>query len=183
MTSPVDFSGLAQYTEKELDVIHDRLSRGWSWDECWRGRFTFSMEITQGKTWTVRFDRTLQAYVSADGQRLHSEGLESYRARRMEMTAGIEFSRLRSRAEAQSHSSVPVDNVPDWEASLIREHLGEGWVKEKDDEENIVFGIRLEDGRKWTRSYDKKTCRFLDQRFYSYAMVAKAVLELPKEKG
>ena len=91
------------------------------------------------------------------------------------MTTPNESLSYRTRWSSQTHSSTPVDNIKDWEVQIVSEHLGSGWVQEKGSDTEFVFSTRLEDGKKWTRHYDRRTCRFICQRFYAIENSIKSV--------
>jgi hypothetical protein len=93
------------------------------------------------------------------------------------MTNPSESASYRTRWASQTHHTVPVDNMADMEKQLISEHLGEGWICENKSVDTIIFSIHLDDGRKWTREYNKKTCRFVNQRFYAVGFIASTMLE------
>lgn len=81
----------------------------------------------------------------------------------------------RTRWSSNTYSDIPADNPQDWEKQIVSDHVGSGWVQEKSSDNEFVFSTRLEDGKKWTRHYDRKTCRFICQRFYSVEIAAKVM--------
>lgn len=93
------------------------------------------------------------------------------------MTSPTESNSYRTRWASQTHSDVQIDDIADMERQLISEQLGQGWLREDVAGDTLIFSIRLEDGRKWTREFDKKTCRFVNQRFYAVGYVGTTLLE------
>lgn len=85
----------------------------------------------------------------------------------------------RTRWSSNTYNDIPAENPEDWEKQIVADHLGSGWVQEKRPDTEYIFSIRLEDGKKWTRHYDRKTCKFICQRFYSVENTIKA-MDWPK---
>jgi len=81
----------------------------------------------------------------------------------------------RTRWASQSHSELVVDVKQDLEQQLISDQISEGWIIQEKSESILIFSTRLQDGRKWTREYDRKTCRFICQRFHQIEQAAKAL--------
>ncbi len=59
-------------------------------------------------------------------------------------------------------------NVTEIDSSIkiIQEHLSQGWSLQEVNEEEIIFTTNLNDGRRWTRHYSRKTATYEYQRFY-----------------
>jgi len=91
------------------------------------------------------------------------------------MTSPSDPSSYRTRWASSGHINLKVDDSVDMEKQLIQEQTAGGWVLEINDSEQLVFSSYREDGRKWTRHFDKKTCRYVCQRYYQ------AEIPIPKD--
>jgi hypothetical protein len=94
------------------------------------------------------------------------------------MTSPSDGVSFRSRWLSQSHSQGVITECDDLEKKIVQDHLSEGWTQEENSTDNFIFSIYLQDGRKWTRHYDRKTCQFISQRFYNVEHVAKSTLKI-----
>lgn len=66
---------------------------------------------------------------------------------------------------------------PNLEQQLIQEHLSQGWLQETTTADVLCFSIYTKTGRKWTKEYDRNTCLFVCERFFSVDHLARAAID------